>query len=174
MMSSSVKMVWSGDEVKIYGQKAVNKTAYEVGLIIEGQAKLLCPIDLGYLAASINTQSSTQGTDLGTVVAKPKAMSTQAIGESTKYTKGPSKKEQQRNFWEQMPDGFVKINRPADPNMVQVGTAVEYGPYIEFGTVKMNAQPFLRPAMDIAKGKVLTLLKDAGKYFFGDYLRRPL
>lgn len=30
-----------------------------------------------------------------------------------------------------------------------VGTAVEYGTYQEYGTRKMEAQPFLRPAVDI-------------------------
>lgn len=29
---------------------------------------------------------------------------------------------------------------------VYIGTNVEYGPYVELGTVKMDAQPFLRPA----------------------------
>jgi HK97 gp10 family phage protein len=33
-----------------------------------------------------------------------------------------------------------------------VGTPVEYGVYQEFGTRKMNAQPFLRPAVDIQAG----------------------
>ena len=29
---------------------------------------------------------------------------------------------------------------------VYIGTNVEYGPYVELGTVKMEARPFLRPA----------------------------
>jgi hypothetical protein len=33
-----------------------------------------------------------------------------------------------------------------------VGTPVEYGVYQEFGTRKMNAQPFLRPARDMIAG----------------------
>ena len=33
-----------------------------------------------------------------------------------------------------------------------VGTPVEYGTYQEFGTRKMGAQPFLRPAVDIEAG----------------------
>lgn len=32
-----------------------------------------------------------------------------------------------------------------------VGTDVEYGPYIEFGTSRMRAQPYLRPALDAAR-----------------------
>ena len=29
-----------------------------------------------------------------------------------------------------------------------IGTTVEYAPYVEFGTVKAKAQPFLRPAAE--------------------------
>jgi HK97 gp10 family phage protein len=32
-----------------------------------------------------------------------------------------------------------------------VGTGVEYAPYVEFGTRKMRAQPYLRPAMEIVR-----------------------
>lgn len=34
-----------------------------------------------------------------------------------------------------------------------VGTDVEYAPYVEFGTVKMDAQPFLRPAFYAVTGR---------------------
>lgn len=29
-----------------------------------------------------------------------------------------------------------------------IGTSVEYGPYVELGTTRMKAQPFLRPAVE--------------------------
>jgi HK97 gp10 family phage protein len=32
----------------------------------------------------------------------------------------------------------------------EVGTDVEYAPFVEYGTVNMPAQPFLRPAADTA------------------------
>lgn len=35
-----------------------------------------------------------------------------------------------------------------------VSTNVEYAPYVEFGTSKMKAQPYLRPAVRITKPKV--------------------
>lgn len=34
---------------------------------------------------------------------------------------------------------------------VDVGTAVLYGPYLEFGTSKMAARPYLRPALEAAR-----------------------
>jgi HK97 gp10 family phage protein len=32
--------------------------------------------------------------------------------------------------------------------MVQIGTNIRYGGFVEFGTHKMAAQPYLRPALD--------------------------
>ena len=52
-----------------------------------------------------------------------------------------------------------------------VGTPVEYGVYQEFGTRKMNAQPFLRPAMDIVSGEPL---KQAMYKAFFDTVPREL
>lgn len=34
---------------------------------------------------------------------------------------------------------------------VDVGTAVEYAPYVEMGTSRMEARPFLRPALEAAR-----------------------
>ena len=42
----------------------------------------------------------------------------------------------------------------------RIGTNTDYGPYQEFGTRKMPAQPYLRPAMDITKKEVEEILGD--------------
>lgn len=110
---------------------------YEVGLVIEGQAKLLCPIKTGRLSASITTQAYDKGT----------------------YPKGK---------------GAVRddlIERPTTGDMVYVGTPVFYGPYQEYGTVRSEAQPFLRPALALAQGKELTLIERNGRIQFREYLR---
>jgi HK97 gp10 family phage protein len=36
-----------------------------------------------------------------------------------------------------------------------------YGRFLEFGTVKMRAQPFLRPALDVAGPESVNILRDA-------------
>lgn len=36
------------------------------------------------------------------------------------------------------------IEKPDDKLSLKIGTAVEYAPHVEFGTVKMKRQPFLR------------------------------
>ena len=43
---------------------------------------------------------------------------------------------------------------------VYIGTNVEYGPYVELGTVKMEARPFLRPSATDHKGTYQNILED--------------
>lgn len=63
----------------------------ECGLVAEGYAKRLCPVDTGLLRNSI----------------------AHAVSGNTAY----------------------------------IGTNVEYGPYVELGTTRTRAQPFLKPAV---------------------------
>lgn len=44
--------------------------------------------------------------------------------------------------------GSIKFKVDIAKSQVRVGTNLEYAPYQEFGTVKMKAQPYLRPALD--------------------------
>lgn len=39
-------------------------------------------------------------------------------------------------------------HQPVDAETMAVGTNVHYAPYVELGTVKMKAQPYLRPAIE--------------------------
>ncbi len=106
-------------------------------MIVEGNAKLLCPVDKGRLAASITTQEKGRGT----VPAGKGAVA----GD--------------------------KIQPPAMELQTYVGTPVEYGPYIEYGTAKMEPQSFLRPALAMAQGKTLTLFLYNGRVQFKDFIR---
>jgi HK97 gp10 family phage protein len=136
-MTATVETKWNGQDVKLRGRRAVDKSAFEIGIIVEGQAKALTPIKSGRLAGSITVQA--------------------ASGEGT----GP-----------QAPAGSSDvIQAPQEEGEVYVGTAVEYAPYVEFGTIRMNAQPFLRPALDLAKGKALTVVMHNGRTEFAEYLK---
>ena len=42
----------------------------------------------------------------------------------------------------------------------QIGTSVEYGPFIELGTIKFRASPFLTPALNDNKAIVLKIISD--------------
>lgn len=47
-----------------------------------------------------------------------------------------------------------KVSSPSDSYTVHVGTNVEYAPHHEYGTVKMGARPYLRPALQSMKGAI--------------------
>ena len=165
-MKSSVSQEWHGAEVKIMGKKVVNKSAYEIGLVVEGQAKLLAPKDTGYLAASITTQA--YGGE-GTQPENPaKYEGVKTFDTSTHKGKAQMYRDLFRkegySSWEMM------IQSPKEEGEVYVGTPLEYAPYMEFGTVRTSAQPFLRPSLDLAMGKVITLVKKNAKIHFKEYL----
>ena len=146
----TVDSQWNGQDVKIRGHRVTGKTAFEIGLVVEGTAKLLAPVDTGRLAASITTQAQDRGTA--------------PSGEGIKTRSGE-------------PATVISsdvIARPSGGRFIEVfvGTPVFYAPYVEFGTVRSNAQPFLRPALDLAKGKTLTIGMTNGRYEFRDYLVR--
>lgn len=136
MITSTVQQEWNGNDVKIKGKEVVGKSAFEIGLIVEGQAKLLINNVTGRLGGSITTQSQTQGSS----------------------PTGPTK------------SGDI-IDKPMTDNEVYVGTNVEYAPYVEFGTIHQSAKPYLRPALDLAKGRTLTIMEQEGKLIFKDYLK---
>jgi len=130
---------WNGKDVLERAKKLAQQGPFAIGLAVEGQAKLLCPVALingGRLRGSIITKSGT--------------------GKQTQM---------------QLPaSGQDEIKKPNESNEVYVGTAVHYGPYQEYGTIKMNAQPFLRPALDYARGKAPQIVMREGKAAFGEYL----
>jgi HK97 gp10 family phage protein len=126
-------MVWNGDEVKRQADILAQKSPFEIGLFVEGQAKLLAPVHTVRLRGSIQTVSGT--------------------GQRTKPK-----------------DSNDTIAQPDEKEETFVGTAVQYAPYMEYGTYRSDAQPFLRPAFDIAKGKVLTIVQRGARREFGEYL----
>ena len=68
--------------------------------------------------------------------------------------------------------GYVRTGRlrnsltyavDADAGDVYIGTNVEYAPYVELGTSKMRARPFLKPAVENYAGEYKDLLEQAMK-----------
>lgn len=43
--------------------------------------------------------------------------------------------------------------------LARVGTNVEYGRYLEYGTIKMAARPWLRPTLSKFKGKIASFFR---------------
>lgn len=44
-----------------------------------------------------------------------------------------------------------ELGRDGQGLVAVIGTNVHYAPHVEFGTVRMRAQPYLRPALDAAR-----------------------
>ena len=80
------------DEFRDGLDAALTRALEKVGLVAEGYAKRLCPVDTGRLRNSITHALDSGG------------------------------------------------------RAVYVGTNVEYAPYVELGTARQKAQPYLRPA----------------------------
>jgi len=135
---TTIASEWRGREVKIKGNKVTGKSVFETGLIVEGQAKLLTPVDTGRLAASITTQTKNDG---NTAPSGKGAVGTDVIA------------------------------APIVDNQAYVGTPVFYGPYQEYGTIRSEAQPFLRPALALAQGRTLTIFEANGRLQFREFLR---
>ena len=128
-----VQVKFYGDTVTKIAERLANKSSYEIGLFVEGQAKDLAPVDTGRLRGSIQTSSYT--------------------GQKTST------------------QGERDIAPPTEPGETYVGTPVEYAPYMEYGTVRTPAQAYLRPALDIAKGRAPEILEVEGKKEFAEYLQ---
>lgn len=52
------------------------------------------------------------------------------------------------------------ISHEVNPDHAKIGTNVEYAPYLEYGTVKMAAQPYLRPGLDNNKRAIETSMSE--------------
>jgi hypothetical protein len=55
---------------------------------------------------------------------------------------------------------IAKMVRGASKGQARIGTNIEYGPYVELGTSRMAAQPYLRPAYDENKQAALKEIAD--------------
>lgn len=140
MIDVKTDSTWNGDIVKGLAFNAATGSAYEIGLAVEAQAKLLADgfkHPTGRTKGSITTQARDKGT------------SPSGTGSA----------------------GSDVIQKPSDAQEVFVGTAVNYAPYLEFGTMYMRAQPFLRPALQIVTGGAIQIAEFESKKEFGGFLQ---
>jgi len=151
------------DEVKKRAEKLKEKSLMEIGIVVMSDAKLLCAVQYGYLAASIQTASNDKITALDS----------------------PGEFAEEINSTGHDVETFKPIQQPKSSDEVLVGSAVDYAPDVEYGTRQgtrktksgstythpgMAAQPFLRPALNMAYGKVPYIVKNGAKVEFGDYI----
>lgn len=151
MIRSEVLLTWNGDIVRQRAKNLAGKSAWTIGMAVLSDAKMLCAVNYGYLAASLMVADDERKTKLDSPASFASEVPPAGHSVST----------------------FREIKAPTVESdlvgEVFVGTAVDYGPYVEYGTIKTNAQPFLRPALDMARGKAPTIVEIEGKLAFGEY-----
>jgi len=50
-------------------------------------------------------------------------------------------------------------HQPISPNEMAIGTSIEYAPFVELGTRKMSARPYLRPAAENHSGEYRAIME---------------
>lgn len=107
----------NSEAVKAAKDQAVEAALEEIGQIAEGYAKVLCPVDTGRLRNSITHQ----------------------VGGSGKFT---------HNYTDDSGRLYTEGFRASTDSKlsVAIGTAVEYGKYVEVGASNRSPKPYLKPA----------------------------
>lgn len=121
-MSMDVKVKSNINEVtRALGQQAI--VALEAcGLAAEGYAKRLCAVDTGLLRNSITYAVDGRGPASG-------SYSDNSGNQHGSY-------------------GGSAPTESGNNHSVYIGTNVEYAPYVEMGTSRIPAQPFIQPAVE--------------------------
>ena len=126
-----VKITDNSDEILSRMDTAIEVAFEKIGQVAEGYAKRLCPVDTGRLRNSI-THATASYPGIGTYQDNAGNEFNDATADST-----PEK------------------------NAVYIGTNVEYAPYIELGTTRTKAQPYLKPAVVNHAEKYKKIFKDS-------------
>jgi len=116
------------DQFRDLAGRVIRMTAF----MIEGDAKLACPVDTGALRASIYTSTAGKSGYEKAIVEAETVYWSNKVGQDT--SKGMPLSEAAP-----VPDSLLTA-------IVAVG--MSYGIYLEKGTTKMPAKPFLGPAAD--------------------------
>lgn len=114
-------------------------------------------------------KAKTQAAKKGAILVRNtavKSIQEKSIGrEVIRYTKGGNPKNHIAAAEGQAPNtdtgALVKsIQIEITPNGVFVGSGIEYAPALEFGTMTVGARPWLFPALEANKDKIMQAYKD--------------
>lgn len=56
--------------------------------------------------------------------------------------------------------GSIMVEDPVTPTEAIIAPHTDYAEHVEFGTVRMAAQPYMRPALDEHEGEILAAVRD--------------
>lgn len=162
MITTEIKLVFNDlpkipPELRAEAAEQVRRTA----LSIEGRAKVNATpsVDTGAMRASIYTITD-QGSTYGAAIAKAKEEFTMSAGRSAFRSAKKGKKNKARKAAKARADASFAANpeaaKPASDLSAIVGVGMEYGPYVEYGTARAPAQPFMTPAAEAATPDFMT------------------
>ena len=122
MMKMTEKRLKYGDPKKAV-KLALNPSSLNIGVAIASQAKLLAPVDHGQLrnSISVSTLKETKLLNDGRFSPKTSPM----------------------EYAEELDTQGLKANE------AYVGSNTDHAIHLEYGTIKMVAQPFLRPSAEL-------------------------
>ena len=121
MMKMTEKRLKYGDPKKAV-KLALNPSSLNIGVAIASQAKLLAPVDHGQLRNSISVSTLKE---------------TMLLNKGGFSAKGPME------YAEALDTQGLKANE------AYVGSNTDHAIHLEYGTIKMVAQPFLRPSAEL-------------------------
>ena len=128
---AEVKITDNSDEIISRMDRAMEVALEKIGLVAERYAKNLCTVVTGRLRNSI-THATASYPGIGTY---------------------------QDNAGNEFNDATA--DGTPEKNAVYIGTNVEYAPYVELGTTRSKAKPYLKPAVVDHAEKYKKIFKDS-------------
>lgn len=132
----TVNLVDNSDLVREALPEQIKQALIAVGMAAETHAKENCPYDTGRLRNSITFALAGQG-----------ANSPVYRADFTRYKTKTGKTVIRRKNIKSYTYKGTAPNAGGKENSVYIGSNVEYAKYVEGGTMKMPARPYLRPAI---------------------------
>lgn len=133
---AEIELISHVEDVRKYTAEAIERALESVGITAEAYAKFLCPVDTGLLRNSITHAVSGKSA----AISEYKSNDAHADTPVTRKNGTAGKPAP-------VVTGSYRGNTPAGEKAVYIGTNVEYAAYVEMGTSKSEAQPFLKPAV---------------------------
>lgn len=139
---SDLQIISHKTDVERAVEKALHKAARMIGGSAAGHAAEACPVDTGLLRNSITFALGGEAPAITDYQSNEKDASGEA---QTGHYEGEAPEDD---------DGEITV---------YVGSNVIYAPYQELGTAKMDARPFLRPAMEDFKREYEQIIEQCCK-----------
>jgi len=143
-------------EIKVAGFETLRKSVFEIGIIAQGIAKTLAPVDFGRLRGSITTQAKGHGTamesgEAGDMINPPTDPLEVLVGTAVNYA-----------AWVEYGTGAFTLNKPVYIRKLKGWRFIKNHPGIK-------AQPFMRPALAEVRGQALSIVAKNSRAEFKDF-----